>query len=387
MNELVAARRAWAAGVIGGVLLAAGVGCAPEARDGEAPATPAPIAPGPDAAPARPDPEPPPRPADAGVPPSGGGAPLAPRAAEDAGPPPADAARASDPEAGRPAPPVHPTADGPRALVAVGLGGRRLSSFDGGKTWAHEAFEARPGGDDDDLLRGVGYGAGLFVAVGGGPRIRMLVSRDGKSWTKPTYPAGQWLGGVAFGGGTWVAVGGLGRRLHSADGMTWRDAPAAGQHLRSVAYGNGKFVAVGSSRCTSSEDGLRWTPLVPCAGWERVAAGGGRFVGISIVDRGYSHSDDGVTWTNGTLPRQGRDVVFAGDRFVVAASGGMLTSPDGRTWTSHTSGAVDVLGFDGASFAGASGGALKASSDGVTWGAGAAAGNSITRLAGGRLSP
>lgn len=283
------------------------------------------------------------------------------------------------------------TAPPPGSLlyVAVGWGGRRTSSVDG-RAWQHEQAEAHPGGDDNNLLRGVGYGNGLFVAVGGGPNIRMLVTRDGRTWTKPSYPGGQWLGGVAYGNGVWVAVGGLGRRMVSSDGMTWRDAGGTGSHLRAVAFANGRFVAAGSGMCTSTVDGQTWTRATSCgSGAERVAGGGGRWVVVPYSGRAVATSGDGQTWTVGTLPRDSRNgITFAAGRFLVATSGGVLTSSDGGAWEFQATTSLGTLAWDGfTKILGAQDGTLKISSDGIAWMNGTPSGNSITGIAAGPVMP
>ena len=69
--------------------------------------------------------------------------------------------------------------------VAVGYGGRRMSSTDGVK-WEITAEWAEKGGDDSNNLMGLAYGLGKFVAVGGGGWSRetqgghILVSKDGR---------------------------------------------------------------------------------------------------------------------------------------------------------------------------------------------------------------
>ena len=291
---------------------------------------------------------------------------------------------ASDARAGTP-----PTKPANMLYVAVGWGGRRTSSTDG-VTWANEQAEARPGGDDNNLLRGVGYGAGLFVAVGGGPNIRMLVTRDGRTWTRPNHPSGQWLGGVAYGNGIWVAVGGLGRRMMSTDGMTWRDVGGSGSHLRSVAFANGRFVAAGSGLCTSTTDGQQWTRAVACgSNAERVAGGGGRWVVVPYAGRSFASSSDGQTWSTGSLPSDSRNgVAYAYDRFYVSASAGLLTSRDGMQWQTQASTGLSVLAFDGYDkLLGAQNGTLKVSGNGSTWTTGNPSGNSIMGIAAGPLSP
>src|SRR6185295_14802058 len=101
------------------------------------------------------------------------------------------------------------------------------------------------GGDDNDLFRGVGFGEGRFVAVGGSSVALTRVSTDGVNWADGGT-ANAWLGGAAFTGSVWIAAGGNGLRVRSTDhGMTWTN-PAGYQaiHYRAIAAGPGRAVAV-----------------------------------------------------------------------------------------------------------------------------------------------
>src|SRR5436305_12472051 len=71
--------------------------------------------------------------------------------------------------------------------VAVGYGGRRMTSTDG-KTWENVQQWADKGADDSNNLMSVAFGKGKFVCVGGGGWTRdtqaghILLSTDGKEW-------------------------------------------------------------------------------------------------------------------------------------------------------------------------------------------------------------
>jgi hypothetical protein len=159
-----------------------------------------------------------------------------------------------------------------------------------------------------NLLEGVTYGNGLFVAVGDGGAI--LTSPDGVTWTPRTSGTDNSLYGVAHGNGLFVAVGGDGAILTSPDGVSWT-ARASGTRnlLYGVAYGNGLFVAVGDrGAILTSPDGVTWT--------QRTS--------------GTSNGLSSVTYGNGTFVAVGWD-------------GAILTSPDGANWTPRTSGTGNPL--------------------------------------------
>lgn len=65
-------------------------------------------------------------------------------------------------------------------IVAVGYGGLRVVSRDGGKTWTNRQVLAPQGGDDENLLRVVRWVDGQFVAVG----WKVMTSPDGITWTE-----------------------------------------------------------------------------------------------------------------------------------------------------------------------------------------------------------
>ncbi|HEX3045101.1 MAG TPA: hypothetical protein VHY08_10120, partial [Bacillota bacterium] len=74
-------------------------------------------------------------------------------------------------------------------FVAVGDGGRRITSTDGIR-WTHD----QKGGNN---LSGITYGNGRFVAVGEGSR--RIVSDDGQKWFNDQDDASGALYGV-----TWI---------------------------------------------------------------------------------------------------------------------------------------------------------------------------------------
>lgn len=233
--------------------------------------------------------------------------------------------------------------------VAVGYGTRRVRSTDG-LVWT-DFVEVNPdGGDDNDLLRGVGYGDGVFVAVGGGGMGFSMRSTDGITWTDENHTLGGFLSDVVMlDDGTFVAVGGNGLRVRSTDGgVTWIDPSEyyAGHH-RAIAFGNGVAVAVGHNYgdssdglVTTTQDGATWTPM---------QSGGGSYSGGSIVfgngtfvacddDGVIRASNDGLAWTDADTTTTGaRRPVFGQDAFWIGGDGGYSTSSDGVQWSQYAS--------------------------------------------------
>ncbi len=229
---------------------------------------------------------------------------------------------------------------GAPVLVAVGYGGRRASSPDG-LTWENDIVVDPNGGDDDNLFRGVGWGGGVFVAVGGSGEGQIATSPDGATWTFRA-PASSWVGGAAFERGVFVAAGGNGLRIRSADlGATWTDEqPYFAGHYRGVAAGAGRFVAVGHTYggndvglVSSTTDGVTWSPEQTGGGtFHSVTFGGGLFVAVG-QDR-CAVSSDGEAWTDAPVFDSGLGrVVFGDGTFALRSDSGLHTSVDGLTWT------------------------------------------------------
>ncbi|HXJ58996.1 MAG TPA: hypothetical protein VNU68_20245 [Verrucomicrobiae bacterium] len=237
-------------------------------------------------------------------------------------------------------------------FVAVGDRGTILASADG-MEWSPMLS-----GVTDDLA-GVAYGRQLFVAVGNAGLV--LTSTNGSNWTKQATGTVESLVAVAFGGGMFVASS-IFSFLTSTDGVHWLPRVAGGGPLLSIAYGNGSFFTVGGTcswsgdcglaccwdgqKLASSDGGTNWT--VVGGGSEfgmplwAVAFGNGRFVA-----GGYNPDYPGsliVSWTN--APRWGiewtqtertgfRGVGFGANQFVAVGPGMILTSMNGRAWTSR----------------------------------------------------
>jgi hypothetical protein len=266
--------------------------------------------------------------------------------------------------------------------VAVGYGTRRVRSVDG-LTWT-DFVEVNPnGGDDDDLLRGVGYGDGVFVAVGGGGAGFSMRSADGITWTDENHSLGSFLSDVVvLADGTFVAVGGNGLRVRSVDGgVTWIDPSEyfAGHH-RAIAAGNGVAVAVGHTYgdsnvglVTTTTDGATWTEFqIGGSGYSggSITFGNGTFV-ARANDGQLRASADGVAWTDADVTTSGgeRRPVFGDDVFWIGSDDGYWTSSDGLQWTPYASDQVrdPVIWFHGQYLALGWPASIAASSDLTAW--------------------
>jgi hypothetical protein len=116
------------------------------------------------------------------------------------------------------------------ALVGYGYGALRIFSFDGGKTWPYKLLPYPGGGDDENLIRGMAYNEGTWLAAG----WKIFISRDGaKTWSEiaeKNVPGG-WYDCVNFKNGKWIVKtirsdrgGQSGGVISSSDnGLTWKN--------------------------------------------------------------------------------------------------------------------------------------------------------------------
>ena len=180
------------------------------------------------------------------------------------------------------------------------------------------------------------YGAGKFVAFVSALSVypilcRSAYSENGKDWIVQNNLSNEFIAlDVCFEGGKFVAVGydrsTFSKIMYSTDGISWTAANVPQlQNLRLsyVAFGNGKFVAIAgykravnayvtSNLCLYSEDGISWsqTTLPQNVVWGGLAYGNGKFVAVSLSSTSSpsarssiaAYSSDGVSWTQATLP-------------------------------------------------------------------------------------
>ncbi len=270
----------------------------------------------------------------------------------------------------------------PGLFVAVGHDGLRMSSADG-STWSHSAT-----GKEGEVYRAACFGGGRFVAVGsyGGSNI-FAGSRDGVAWESKTLDAkySKYLRGVGYGRGEFLAVGGdpgsVGSSspllVRSADGINWSDYVAfSGKNiLRRVASGDGRFVGVGDrGRRATSTDGREWVDAPDVKAIDTlvdITFGGGVFVGVGLHGLRMS-TRDGLAWGHRQVGEEGEhlnSVVWTGDRFVAVGAGATYESPDGEHWSRKPNrDAPLTVAHGGGVFVGAHWkGRILRSSDAVEW--------------------
>lgn len=248
------------------------------------------------------------------------------------------------------------TPSGEPTWVAVGNWGYRAATTDGVE-WTVTQGEQQASDHTPDLLRGVGYGNGWFVAVGGDRNSMVMRSRDGVSWEEDLHPeGGQWKGGVAYGAGVWVAVGGVGTMiLSNDDAATWEPVDTRlGGAGRAITFGGGRFVAVGDGGViATSTDGLEWTEVdTDAGGLGSVGFGHGLYVatGSSWNGSGFDtwcyQSPDASDWSDCPFDSaRYRSVFFTGGRLIVSTDEGYEHTSDGESWT-HSDASIPSIAFE-----------------------------------------
>jgi hypothetical protein len=240
--------------------------------------------------------------------------------------------------------------------VAVGYGGRRISSSDG----MHWENDQRWNGDSNEAgqaLVAIAHGKATsaktarFIAVGGGANTgRMLASEDGKKWIELPQRQGR-MGTIAFGQGRFVAVHGF-EVLYSQDGeqfvvgakLDWTGTI----HPRKTVFGQGEaggmFVTIGQVDLPDETQSVSWRSATPdgehfakaehhAPEARDIAFGSGHFVVVGPAGL-IESSHDGVTWQRcETDPAEDfQDVAWTGKRFI-ARGKAAWTSLDGLTWS------------------------------------------------------
>src|SRR5690606_34582516 len=131
----------------------------------------------------------------------------------------------TDPQQGSPEPEPDNPANEPEPVnmagevpmfVATGMGGRRVMSCDGGRTWIADQAEAPE--DEADAHRtytpkGLAYGNGTFIFLTGwGTPGTVWVSHDGIDWDPRVLDEGfevaeYGFGGIGFDGESFILIG------------------------------------------------------------------------------------------------------------------------------------------------------------------------------------
>jgi len=218
-------------------------------------------------------------------------------------------------------------------VVAVGQG------YAGGAAWVSQdgvvwsADSTGPGPQPD--LRGVTWGAGTFVAVGGSASEGLVYRRpDGAGWSKQTSGTVRQLWSVAWSGSLFAAVGAGGTILTSPDASSWTvRSSGTGEDLRAIAFARGQFVAVGANTTIlTSPDGISWAVRASAPGspeLDGVGSDGSTLYAVGGSDALLASQDGGETWSQVT--RFGSPlhaIAWSGSRLALVGEDGLIVTRD-----------------------------------------------------------
>jgi hypothetical protein len=236
-------------------------------------------------------------------------------------------------------------------FVAVGYGGRRITSRDG-VNWENDQRWSNGDIDNDDVLFDVAFGAGHFIAVGGGERTgHILSTSDGHEW-QPVQQVNGRVATIAYGDGHFVAAHDAelmssrnGTKFESGPRLAWKGSI----HPRRSAFGETEagncFVILGDIDLWAERKRVHWRGLtVDGTHWDHtaldtpaamdIAFGAGHFVVVGPAGL-IESSHDGQVWErHATDPAENFSrVIWTGTRFLVSGGSALWISPDALTWT------------------------------------------------------
>ena len=102
-----------------------------------------------------------------------------------------------------------------------------------GSNWVQQTA---PANKWNDVI--YGYEDSKFVAVGENSTNAIMTSPDGITWTAINNSITP-LRGIAYGDGKFVVVGGTGKGLISEDGVSWTEINLPTATWKAVTFGNG----------------------------------------------------------------------------------------------------------------------------------------------------
>ncbi len=190
----------------------------------------------------------------------------------------------------------------------------------------------------DEILRGVGFANGRWVAVGSGGDA--LYSDNGRRWRLGSAPTTVDLRGVAYNGRRWVAVGDQSTAISSANGERWRvDVTAMPCALLGLARSGARVLAVGGGgRILRSNAGENWRRSDSPTNADLYGAtrGPGLFVAVGS-DGAIITSTDRRRWVERESPvdLNLHTVHWTGDEFLAGGDRGeVIRSQNGKRWRS-----------------------------------------------------
>ncbi|MFN8610051.1 MAG: hypothetical protein U0931_21090 [Vulcanimicrobiota bacterium] len=212
------------------------------------------------------------------------------------------------------------------------------------------------GQTNPDQYQGIAFGTQQFVILGQSVSGSfVLISNDhGTTWQRYSLPGVGTIQNVRFLDGQFVAVIQAGSPTHtevmtSPDGIVWTNRGSTGGVFASdVAFLNGTYVVAGdggsfiahTANLASSTDLIHWTDRGLPGGLNSVKALGSGFVAVGGFGGGgrILTSLDGISWTTQTSGTSAEldEAAWDGHRLVVVGNDTILYSDDGSHWLPAT---------------------------------------------------
>lgn len=228
-----------------------------------------------------------------------------------------------------------------------------------GLTWNIRTLPSQ-GGSIGPFWNDVAYGNGVFVIIMY-DSMDFARSTDGVNWSSAAVSGSpkQWWA-VGHGAGKFVAISGFGETTNSANGQSWSAGPnlpslpnqSTNGRWAAMTFGKDRFVAVASNTAiaATSDDGLSWTQrsLPATANWQSVSYGGGYFFALATGNVAAT-SQDGITWTQRTMPSSGTwaGAAFGGDRFAAVREWSQASAAVQTSWAAIGGATSSTLALTG----------------------------------------
>ena len=255
------------------------------------------------------------------------------------------------------------------------------SKFVGVKNWTYTSVDGigwNVNTTTTDELVAVAWSDVLNLHIAVGEDGLIMSSPDGAIWQIEIgpSPSASWLSDVVWGNGRFIAVGQDGTILSSTNGSEWGIVFTGTGSLSGITWSGSAFVAVGNSVVLISPDGATWSPGTPppLTALESVAwsTNLGLYAAVGWNGAIFT-SATGSNWTDRSPSEYSpsyREVIWDGTQFIaVGDMGHIVTSSDGVTWTTQTSGSdLQAVIWDGKRFVAVGDqGKVLTSSNGETW--------------------
>ena len=231
---------------------------------------------------------------------------------------------------------LHATVSAPRTLVLVGDGKHTATTSDYGNSIVEEIATQEP--NTNQIQRGICWGNGRFLAVGGTDQRSFWTSYDGYSW-QGGFEEGSGLRDCAYGNDTFVAFDSE-SPLYSIAGMEWNEGeptPWMNDTLRAIEFGGGIFIAVGDQgRIARTTSGEGWDLDISLGNFNlhAIAYGNEKFIAVGTYGAVLTSDNLGEGWSeqrvgNTSLQR----AMFVNERFLISDGSRIYSSTDGEIWT------------------------------------------------------